>query len=94
MCVALQLLVRSIVAITFYPTTAGNFDYKTVDNRALTFSSALDDICIEVNITDDTIVETDEVFQLLLSTDESVVVLPLPAVNVTITDDDGNKLIL
>ena len=43
-----------------------------------------------MNISDDTVVESDEIFQLRLSTDEPVVLLPIPAVNVTIIDNDGN----
>ncbi len=65
-------------------------DYGLVD-MALPFIFTSNETCIQVNITEDDVLESNEVFQLQLTSDDRVVILPIPAVNVTIIDNDGKN---
>ncbi len=54
----------------------------------ISFNSTINRNCIQVDILEDEIIESDEVFQLQLSTNDPV----FPAVNVTIVDNDCKSL--
>lgn len=65
-------------------------DFSSVDNMTLIFnSSSSDKSCYEIDITDDSIVEDTEMFQLQLLSDESAVIISTPTVIVNIEDNDG-----
>ena len=53
-------------------------------------STTSETACVEVHIMEDSVLESDEVFQLHLSSNDSAVLLPDPTVNVEIIDNDGN----
>ena len=66
---------------------ADNTDFIGV-NTTLSFDFTTSQTCVRVDILEDIVFERNETFQLQLSSDDQVVILPDHEVIVTITDND------
>ena len=68
-------------------------DYTAISPQHLTFSSAPDQMCITVSISNDGAVEPTESFTVTLSSTDPAVQLPQPIASVTINDSTGKYLL-
>ena len=68
-------------------------DYTAVTPQHLTFTSAPDQMCITVSISNDGVVEPTESFTVTLSSTDPAVQLPQPSTSVTIFDSTGKYLL-
>ena len=66
-------------------------DYIPID-QPLEFSTAPAQMCVEITITPDAVVETDETFSVSLSSSDPAVVI-VTNTTVTIVDDNDSKFI-
>ena len=66
----------------------GGADYTPV-NETLTFSSATQTICINIMINDDTVVENDSIFDVVLSTNDDSITVKNNLSQVIVKDDDS-----
>ena len=64
-------------------------DYTAVSSQPVTFSSAPDQICITISISDDEVVEETESFTVTLVTEDPAVLIIQPFASVTIIDSTG-----
>ena len=71
------------------PIVTASGDFFDVSDHVLTFQSAAVSQCTEISIEDDTILESDEVFSVQLSTLDQDVFLTLSMATVTIEDNDS-----
>ena len=69
-------------------------DYTAISSQPVTFSSAPDQMCITIGISDDGVVEETESFVVTLVTEDPAVHIVLPFASVTITDSTGTYLVL
>lgn len=67
-------------------------DYTAISFEPVTFSSASDQMCILINISDDGLVEETESFVVSLVTEDPAVLIMLPFASVTIMDSTGKNL--
>ena len=67
-------------------------DYTAISSQPVTFSSAPDQMCITINISDDGGVEETESFVVTLVTEDPAVLIMLPFASVTIMDSTGKYL--
>jgi len=67
-------------------------DYTAISSLPVTFSSAPDQMCITISISDDGVVEETESFAVTLVSEDPSVVLMLPFSSVTINDSSGKYL--
>ena len=67
-------------------------DYTAISSQPVTFSSAPDQMCITINISDDGWVEETESFVVTLVTEDPAVLIMLPFASVTIMDSTGKYL--
>ena len=75
--------------MTFYIESTAPNDYTSVEN-VLIFSPGINESCTTViPIIDDSVLENDEVFSVMISTTDSDVSLDPASANVTIVDNDG-----
>ena len=68
-------------------------DYTSISNE-VTFAAETNSTSIRVNITNDTVIERDEVFSAFLTSFELNVVLINSTASVTIIDNDGEYTLL
>lgn len=74
-------------------TKKGSNDYRSIAPTDLTFAVATNQVCTEIVIFDDNILENDETFTVSMeSLSESIVILT-DSSTVTITDNDGVCLV-
>ena len=74
---------------TALPIVTASGDFFDISDHELTFQSAAVSQCTEISIEDDTILESDEVFSVQLSTLDQDVFLTLSMATVTIEDNDS-----
>jgi len=67
-------------------------DYTAISSQPVTFSSAPDQICISISISDDEVVEETESFALTLDSLDPAIPIMLPFASVTIIDSTGKYL--
>ena len=77
-----------------HPLYSAPADYTAIRSEPVTFSSAPDQMCITINISDDGWVEETESFVVTLVTEDPAVHIVLPFASVTITDSTGTYLVL
>ena len=71
----------------------GSNDYRSIAPTDLTFAVATNQVCTEIVIFDDNILENDETFTISMeSLSESIIILTDSSI-VTIMDDDGVCLV-
>lgn len=72
----------------------GSLDYQDFDNAVLTFDVSENRQCFEIGLIDDTILESDEFFTVMLApTSDSVrVLISMDSCTVTIIDDDSKSI--
>ena len=68
-------------------------DYTAISSQPVTFSSAPDQICIPISISDDGVVEETETFAVTLVTEDPAIVTMLSFAAVSITDSSGKYLL-
>ncbi len=75
------------------PLSAAPTDYTAV-NTSLVFTPLTADQpqCITTTITNDNVLEDNEIVVLQLSTEDTAVDLPLPSTTVSITDNDRESI--
>ena len=64
-------------------------DYTAISSQPVTFSSAPDQMCIPISISDDEVVEETESFAVTLVTEDPAVLIIQPFASVTIIDSTG-----
>ena len=64
-------------------------DYTAISSQPVTFSSAPDQICIPISISNDGVVEETESFAVTLVTEDPAVLIILQFASVTIIDSSG-----
>jgi len=67
-------------------------DYTAISSQPATFSSAPDQICIPISISDDGVLEETESFAVTLVTEDPAVLIIQPFASVTIIDSTGKYL--
>jgi hypothetical protein len=72
-------------------TTSGVADYT--GGGTITIITAVTQGCDVITIVDDTIIEIDETFDITLSNPAGATLDASPSATITITDDDGGKLV-
>ena len=71
-----------------------SLDYSLISENIIFSPGLTGPQCQSISITDDSILENDEMFVVALSTADQDVILNPSTTSVTIIDDDGNVLIL
>ena len=72
----------------FYIVPSAPDDYTSVED-VIIFSPGINESCTMIPIVDDSVLENDEVFSVILSTTDSDVSLDPSSATVTIVDNDG-----
>ena len=68
-------------------------DYTAISSEPVTFTSAPDQMCISVSISNDNVVEAAELFAVILGSADSAVVIAQPFSSVTIIDSTRKHLL-
>ena len=76
-----------------HPLYSAPADYTAIRSEPVTFSSAPDQMCITINISDDGVVEETESFVVSLISEDPAVLIMLPFATVTIIDSSGTYLL-
>ena len=66
-------------------------DYAEPTPMELTIVAGTDQQCTSISISDDPILENDELFSVVLNTTDQAVTLRPSSANITIEDDDGKS---
>lgn len=80
-----------VFSLETQPGTAGNADFTGI-SRSVTFQPGQASASVEIDITDDTIVEPTETFQVAMKDPSYTVQMGQPT-TVNIIDDDGNTCV-
>lgn len=74
-----------------YPSTfpLAAEDYRVIDGANLTFEVSETRVCMEIILINDAILESDEVFTLLLASSMDSVLISTSSCTITVVDDDG-----
>ena len=89
---------RLVCCVHIYPFLAPPLnvapgDYTAVTSQGVTFTSAPDQMCISVSISNDNVVEAAELFAVVLGSSDPAVVIAQPFSSVTINDSTGMHLL-
>lgn len=71
----------------------GGVDYSDVVNSNLVFNERITSICTRIAITDDRLDEEEEMFTVILTTDDEDIRLAPDDADIIISDDDGMSYI-
>ena len=89
---------RFVCCVHIYPFLApplyvASGDYTAISSEPVTFTSAPDQMCISVSISNDNVVEAAELFAVILGSADPAVVIAQPFSSVTINDSSGKHLL-
>lgn len=68
--------------------SAGSNDFTSIP-LVLTFQPSTTELCVNISVSRDVVLEDDEVFTVQLNTSDKAVLLSLSSANVTIVDNDS-----